>query len=140
MATFSGADAGALQDLIDKHKDVTEKKLPPPAPQKGAEMAKLLPPAPGQVHIIRTEEELKRMQDTGQLVVTDWFAKWCKPCMNFKPTFKKLAKEYIHVLFCQIDTDENRPFTAKYKITAMPTFKVSCRSQRDWCTQFFSCC
>ena len=93
--------------------------------------ASSLPPAPGQVHVVRSEEELKKMQDTGQLVVTDWFAKWCGPCMNFKPTFQKLAEEYKDVLFCEIDVDDADEFAQAYSIRSMPTFKASCRSQHN---------
>ena len=87
------------------------------------------PPAPGQVHVVRSEEDLKKLQSTGKLVVTDWFATWCGPCVNFKPTFEKMAKEYKDVLFCKIDVDEAKQLAAKYAIRSMPTFKVS------FCTQ-----
>ena len=39
--------------------------------------------SPGQVHDVRSEEDLKKLQATGQLVVTDWFAQWCGPCKAF---------------------------------------------------------
>ena len=86
----------------------------------------------GQVHDIRSEADLTKLQNTGQLVVTDWFATWCGPCNNFKPTFQKMAAEYKDVLFCKIDVDEETELAQKHKIRSMPTFKASCRSQSDY--------
>ena len=82
--------------------------------------------AQGQVHDIRSETDLERLQSTGQLVVVDWFATWCGPCVNFKPTFEKMAKEYEDVLFCKVDVDEAHELAAKHSISSMPTFKASC--------------
>ena len=59
--------------------------------------------SPGQVHDVRSEEDLKKLQSTGQLVVTDWYAQWCGPCTNFKPTFQKMAEEQTDILFCKIE-------------------------------------
>ena len=82
-----------------------------------------------QVHVVRSEEDLKKLQSTGQLVVTDWFATWCGPCTLFKPTFHKMAEEYQpDVLFCQIDVDESKHLAFKYGISSMPTFKVRRRT------------
>ena len=92
------------------------------------ECVKESPPAPGQVHVVHSEEDLKKLQSTGQLVVTDWFATWCGPCINFKPTFKEMAQEYDDVLFCQIDVDECQNLSQEHGISSMPTFKASCRS------------
>ena len=81
--------------------------------------------ATGHVHVVRSEEDLKKLQSTGQLVVTDWFATWCGPCVRFKPIFHKMAEEYQpNVLFCQIDVDASKELAAKYGISSMPTFKA----------------
>ena len=77
------------------------------------------------VHVVRSEADLQKLQATGQLVVTDWFATWCGPCVQFKPIFQEMAEEYQpHVLFCKIDVDESKPLAQKYGVTSMPTMKV----------------
>ena len=86
----------------------------------------------GQVHDIRSEADLTKLQNTGQLVVTDWFAKECSQCVDFKPIFEKMATEYTDVLFCQIDINESKKFAFQYSVISMLTFKASCRSQRTF--------
>ena len=101
------------------------------AKTKSSPETKSSPPAPDRVQVVRSEEDLKKLQSTGQLVVVDWFATWCGPCVNFKPTFEKMAKEYEDVLFCKVDVDEAHELAAKYAISSMPTFKVSFRTQNN---------
>ena len=82
---------------------------------------------PGEVQMVASQADLKKLQATGQLVVTDFYATWCGPCINFKPTFKQLAAEYTDVIFCQIDVDQCRELAQEYGISSMPTFKASRR-------------
>ena len=78
------------------------------------------------VHSVHSEADLQKLQATGQLVVTDWFATWCGPCVGFKPIFQKMAEEYKpNILFCKIDVDECKELASKHGISSMPTFKVS---------------
>ena len=124
MESFSGADETNLRTLIAKHKGTEIKELPP-------EVTTTTTPDPlatGTVHEIASEEELTKLQNTGKLVVTDWFATWCGPCNNFKPTFQKMAEEYKDVLFCKIDVDQQTGLAAKHEIRSMPTFKASSRA------------
>ena len=85
-------------------------------------------PPPGQVHDVRSAEDFNKLTATGQLVVADFFAQWCGPCQNFKPTFQKMAEEQTDILFCKIDVDESKELAAEYAISSMPTFKASCRT------------
>ena len=112
MGSISGADENSLQRLITKHS----------GPKKDF--------APGQVHAVRSKEDLEDMQATGMLLVTEWYAQWCGPCKTFKPTFQEIAKEYaeFQILFCTIDVDENKELTADHGIRSMPTFKASGRA------------
>ena len=91
-------------------------------------------PPPGQVHDVRSAEDLNKLTATGQLVVVDFFAQWCGPCVNFKPTFQKMAEEQTDVLFCKIDVEECQDLALDHDIRSMPTFKASCRtiSNNKW--------
>ena len=120
MGSFSGADETSLQRLIDQHNGNF---------------------APGKVHEITSEEDLKKIRSKGKLVVIDWYAHWCGPCKAFKPTFQKMAEEQTDILFCKIDVDENKELATQYAIRSMPTFKASVRAIiRIVKTNVFSCC
>ena len=52
--------------------------------------------------------------------VVDFYANWCRPCMNFKPTFHKLSEQYKgKVIFYQVDVDKAQDICSLFGI---PTF------------------
>jgi thioredoxin 1 len=70
------------------------------------------------------EEERK-----DKLTVVDFYATWCGPCINFAPTFMKMADQYEKddskdVKFVKIDCDKNTGAKTKAGIKCFPTFKL----------------
>lgn len=55
--------------------------------------------------IINLTEEFK-----GKFIVIDWWATWCAPCKQIKPTYEYEAKKYSgdNVVFVSISIDENK--------------------------------
>lgn len=56
-----------------------------------------------------------------QLVVVDFSAKWCKPCVALMPFLNRTAAAHPNVVFVKIDVDENTATTNAYSVRAMPT-------------------
>lgn len=55
-------------------------------------------------------------------VVVDFWASWCGPCMKLLPTMEKMAEKYKdQVIFCKVNSDEERELTSVFKIQALPT-------------------
>jgi len=52
-------------------------------------------------------EEVKKPEYAGKLIVVDFTATWCPPCQHIKPIFHNLAQSNPHIVFYQIDVDEN---------------------------------
>ena len=64
--------------------------------------------------------ELK--SEKGLPVVVDFFATWCGPCRQFKPTFEAAEKRYEgKVEFRSIDVDQHPELAQQYGIQAIPT-------------------
>ena len=52
----------------------------------------------------------------------DFWATWCPPCKELKPTIEALAKEYEgKIEIRSIDSDENKELAQKFNVQAIPT-------------------
>lgn len=67
------------------------------------------------------EEKVKKGSG---VIVVDFWATWCGPCVRFAPTFGKIAEEMTDVTFYKLDVDEVSEVTEDQGINCMPTFKV----------------
>ncbi len=56
------------------------------------------------------------------LIVIDFWAPWCQPCLRLSPIFDQLAKEYQdRVKFAKLNVDENQEIAQKYGVMSIPT-------------------
>lgn len=54
-------------------------------------------------------------------VIIDFWATWCRPCLEMEPRISELSKEYYgQVAFAKMNTDENPRVSKKFKINAIP--------------------
>jgi len=57
------------------------------------------------------------------LVVVDFWATWCGPCMMMSPVFEQLAVKYQgKALLAKMNVDENKAVPEKFGIYGIPTF------------------
>jgi thioredoxin-like negative regulator of GroEL len=57
-------------------------------------------------------------------VVVDFWASYCRPCMDFKPTYEGMAKanQSSRIVFCAVETDKVRDCAQANNIRSIPTF------------------
>lgn len=56
------------------------------------------------------------------LVVVDFFATWCGPCITMAPILDILERKYDDVKFYKVDVDKCGDISSEYGVSAMPTF------------------
>jgi thioredoxin 1 len=58
-------------------------------------------------------------------VIVDFWAPWCKPCLNLTPTIEKLAADYEgKVKVGKMNCDENQEVPGSQRIVAIPTVLI----------------
>jgi len=73
----------------------------------------------------------EKISASSELVVVDFWAPWCRPCMVTKPILEKLAEEYAgKVEFVQINADDSREILEKFRIFGIPTV-ISLRNGKE---------
>ena len=59
------------------------------------------------------------------VVIVDFWATWCRPCLMQAPIFEEAAKEMKgKVTFLKIDVDKAKNVATKYRISSIPTLIV----------------
>lgn len=71
---------------------------------------------------VMNEEEFKKLIDSKDLTVVDFFATWCGPCRMLSPILEEIADEMKDEFkFGKIDIDENFDIAKTYGIMSVPT-------------------
>ncbi|KAH9960837.1 protein disulfide isomerase [Russula dissimulans] len=108
-----GRDLESLVDFITKNSGVKSNIKPPPPP------ATLILDT-------HTFDEVVLNKDHDTIVT--FTAPWCGHCKNLKPTYEKVAKDFLQEKNCIVanldaDAEANRPLALKYGIESFPTIK-----------------
>lgn len=73
---------------------------------------------------ITGEEFNDIIQNGHKLVVVDFFAEWCMPCVIMSPIIEDLSKEMKDVKFVKLNVDDNSKISGKYKVLSIPTLII----------------
>jgi thioredoxin 1 len=67
-----------------------------------------------------SEFELEVLKSNG-LVLVDFFAPWCGPCVQLSPNLEKLANDMNSIVkIVKINVDENNKYASEYGVRSIP--------------------
>ncbi len=76
--------------------------------------------------ILVTDEKFFSTIKSEGLIVTDFWASWCGPCMMMAPVIEELTREFKgEIKFAKLNVDENLLTAQQFGIMSIPTFLVT---------------
>jgi len=73
---------------------------------------------------ITNKEFNEIINNSHKLVVVDFFAEWCMPCLMMSPVIDELTDNLKEVKFTKINIDDNQELASKYKVSSIPCLIV----------------
>ena len=92
--------------------------------QKKAEMLLKTQTMPTEIVKIHDAEEFTKLKTAfpDKILIIDFWAVWCSPCMMFAPVFEEIQKDnYQDFIFVKVNVDEVGSIAQDYRITGIPT-------------------
>jgi thioredoxin 1 len=91
---------------------------------KKAEMMIKLQKIPKEIIKVHSNEEFNKLLTDypDKIIVIDFWAVWCGPCIAFAPVFERLQQEFSgNFIFAKVNVDEIGSIAQRFGITGIPT-------------------
>ncbi|MPN41103.1 putative thioredoxin 2 [bioreactor metagenome] len=71
-----------------------------------------------------TASDFEQTVADNDIVLVDFWAGWCGPCMMFAPVYEAASEKHPDLVFGKVDTEAERELSAAARIMSIPTLMV----------------
>lgn len=80
-----------------------------------------------------TKEDFNALVISGEIVLVDFYAPWCKPCKKMKPMLNEIKQDLGKKFqLVEIDIDKNPTIAKQLGVFEIPTFKLFINGAEGW--------
>jgi thioredoxin len=71
-----------------------------------------------------TNDNFETTINGNAMVIIDFWAPWCGPCIGFAPVYEKSSDQHPDVVFAKVNTEEQQELAGSFGIRSIPTLIV----------------
>ena len=68
-----------------------------------------------------TEANFAEVTSASGIVLIDFWADWCGPCIRFAPIYQKASEKHSDIVFGKVDTEAQQRLAMEFNIRSIPT-------------------
>lgn len=62
--------------------------------------------------------------ESNPIVIVDFWAPWCHPCLNFANTYHQVAERFPQIIFAKVNIDEEQKLAETFYIRSIPHLMI----------------
>src|SRR3989339_1407568 len=70
------------------------------------------------------QENFEQVVSGKNMVIVDYWAPWCGPCVSLAPTYEKISEKYPDIIFAKVNTEVEQELASYFQIRSIPTLMV----------------